>query len=162
MYTSPKTNYDSVIGTKPYGGPVGRSLTAITTPSFTGNQTRDAMRRAQFDLTRNQMQSSREQFENKFRRESEGARAADVLGLRSDAGRRYELDARRETDDLGRDLRLTQSRERIKQQLGSSKAVDRWRAIGDYVGIATAPVFLHPQGGLFSYAMSNSRPLEDT
>lgn len=153
MYTSPKTNYDSGIGTKPYGGAIGRSLTAITTPSFTGNQTRDAMRRAQFDLTRNQTQAGRQQFENSFRREAEKARADDVFGLRSDAGRRYELDARRENDDLGRDLRLYQNKERIRQQLSSSKAVDRWRAIGDYVGIATHPAFIHPQAGLFSHSL---------
>lgn len=154
MFNSPSNNYGSVIGTRPYsGGTIGRSLTSTSRPTTTGNQTRDAMMRAQSDLSRNQMMAGREQFENSFRRQSETARANDVMGMRSDAGRRYELDTRREVDDLGRDLRLNQSKARIAQQLGSNKAVDRWRAIGDYVGLATHPAFLHPQSGFISHAL---------
>lgn len=157
-YNSPRDNYGSGIGMKPFGGAISRSLTtARMAPAGmggTGNATQDAMRRAQFDLSRNLMQSSRQQAENAYRTEANRARIGDVFGLRSDAGRQYELGARRQVDDAGRAMQLQQSKARIAQNLRSARTQDRWNAIADYVGMASSPAVLHPQFGVFSHLVS--------
>lgn len=157
-YNSPSDNYGSAIGIKPFGGPVARSLTAARVAPAgmggTGNATQDAMRRAQFDLSRNLMQTGRQQFENKYQSDAVRARAEDVFNLRSSLGRQYELDTRGKIDNANRSLQLSQNLERIRQNLASASNVNRWAAIADYTQLAMHPTVLGSKSGVAWHLMA--------
>lgn len=147
MFNSAANNYGSSITAKPYGGPIARSLTSRSATPSTGNATRDAMTRAMSDQTRNASEQSREAFENKFNQAFQQARASDVMSLRGDEFKRYQLDKKKEVDDASRKLREDQNMKQLAFRLQSQKASDKWGAISDYTSTFLSPLFLSPERG---------------
>lgn len=102
------SNYGSAVNTRaPFDA--GKMRTMSASPSPTGRSAgANAALRGMADMNRSQTQRGLQDFNRNFRQEAEQARSADVLAMRQDALRNYQLQKQNSLTGMQLDQKRTQ------------------------------------------------------